>query len=146
MLDLRRLPRRANALTVREGCRDCRRSQIRGMPHRHVASRGYTAAARYIFARQLAVEMWRRGESRSVTTGEIPAVLFEPFLGPGRPLDAARRDLIAACFLERKPPNILFVPHKSFLEYLVAEHIVERLRNTSGEAEAGIDFEITRLR
>jgi Cdc6-like AAA superfamily ATPase len=83
----------------------------------------YSADVRRRFAQDLAVEMWTRGEHRTIRASEIPARLVEPFVGPGRPLEAVRRDLMASGFFERKPPDILFVPHKSFLEYLVAERV-----------------------
>lgn len=83
----------------------------------------YPATARREFARELSFEMWSRGQARSIRSSEIPDRLFEPFARPGRPLEGVKRDLISACFLERKAPDILFVQHKSFLEFLVAERV-----------------------
>lgn len=95
----------------------------------------YSIEARRTFARQLAVEMLKSGESRSIRVAEIPNSLFEPFVKPGLPLEAVRRDMISACFLERKPPDILYFPHKSYMEFLCAEHFALLLHDDSRPAE-----------
>lgn len=43
-------------------------------------------------------------------------------------MDAVKRSLLAGCFLERKPPDILYFAHKSFAEFLIAEAISELVR------------------
>jgi hypothetical protein len=109
----------------------------REMLKRHAEFRvSYSIESRRRFAVGLAFEMCRKGESRSLRTTEIPDHLLEGFVRPGYPKEAVRRDLVAACFLERKPPDILFVPHKSFLEYLAAEHIVGLMREDSPNTDA----------
>lgn len=82
------------------------------------------------FASELAVEMFRLGDSRSIHYSEIPDHIVQSFRRPGQTLDATKRDLVAACFLERKPPDILFFGHKSFAEFLAAERIVALMRET----------------
>jgi hypothetical protein len=90
--------------------------------------RSYSVEDRRRFATGIAVEMWTKGESRSLRVCEIPDSLIIPFARLNCPKEAVRRDLVSACFLERKPPDILFIPHKSFLEYLVAEYIVSLIK------------------
>lgn len=96
----------------------------------------YSVQARRKFAMELAAEMCRRGESRILRTTEIPDDLIVDFVRPGYPKDAVRRDLISACFLERKPPDILFFPHKSHLEFLAAEYILNEMRHNSPQTDS----------
>ena len=99
----------------------------------------YSIDVRKKFAIQLAVEIYMRGESRSIKSSELPEYFFEPYVRPGYSIEAVKRDLVSACFLERKQPDILFMPHKSFLEYLVAEHVIALL-----EVDRSIDGSILR--
>lgn len=89
----------------------------------------YDAKARKRFASDLAVQMFRLGDSRSIRYSEIPDDLVRPFKHQGQTIEGAKRDLVTACFLERKPPDILFFGHKSFAEYLVAEKIVSLMED-----------------
>lgn len=98
------------------------------LKRRHEFQATYPSDARFRFARQLCVEMAKRGESRSIRYSEIPDELLASFVRPGVPMQAVRRDLVVACFLERKPPDILYVPHKSFLEFLVADALLEAMQ------------------
>jgi len=89
--------------------------------------------------------MFRLGDSRSIRYSEIPDEILVPFKHPGQSLDSARRDLIAACFLERKPPDLLFFGHKSFAEYLVAEKIFSLMNEmppTTDELNIKLSLEI----
>jgi NACHT domain len=100
----------------------------------------YGRSDRRRFAIELAAEMFKKGQSRSIRMSEIPDGLIERFVRPGRPKDAVRRDLVSACFLERKPPDVLFFPHKSFVEFLTAEHFRDVLRRGQQTAlEIGLD-------
>ena len=94
------------------------------------------------FAGELAVAMLSQGESRAIRQSMIPDSLIEPHRRPNESLDATRRDLVKACFLERKPPDILFFPHKSFAEYLVAERIVS-VAESRAPATDRFDLKIT---
>ncbi|HJR07738.1 MAG TPA: NACHT domain-containing protein [Pyrinomonadaceae bacterium] len=85
----------------------------------------YDIAARRRFASDLAVQMFKLGDSRSIRFSEIPDEIVRPYKFQKQTLDSAKRDLINACFLERKPPDILFFGHKSFAEFLVAEKVLE---------------------
>ena len=71
--------------------------------------------------------MLAKGESRSVRTSEIPDEFIVPFMRPGQTTDECRRKLIASSFLERKAPDILYFPHKSFAEFLAAMALINRL-------------------
>lgn len=113
------------------------------LKRRREFQQSYDTQSRKRFARDLAVEMCRQGESRSITTSEIPGHLFDEFLRPGYPVEAVRRDLVTACFLERKPPSILFFPHKSFLEFLAADYLVEFITREDVPVLADIRFEIS---
>lgn len=103
----------------------------------------YSTSERHQFARGLAVAMWINGQARTIRHSEIPSALIEKFVKFGHTIEAVRRDLVTACFLERKPPDILFVPHKSFLEFLVAEEIANRVREASATSAIDIGLEIT---
>jgi NACHT domain len=103
----------------------------------------YDAQVRRKFARSISLEMARQGESSSIRYSDIPHVLLEPFRTSQRPLDAVRRDLVSACFLDRKGSDILYFPHKSFWEYLVSEEIVTRIRDLDHPATDTLGFKIT---
>ena len=103
----------------------------------------YGASARRDFAREVAYEMARRGESSSIRSSELPATLFEKFVSPGRPLEAVRRDLISACFLERKGADVLFFPHKSFWEFLTAEWLASYLQDSLVPDTDNLGFKIS---
>ena len=81
------------------------------------------------FAEELALLMLVKGDSRSVRTSGIPDVLIAPFIRHGQTADECRRKLVASSFLERKPPDILYFPHKSFAEFLAAMALVHRLQS-----------------
>jgi hypothetical protein len=87
--------------------------------------------------------MWVKGQARTIRHSEIPISLIEKFVKYGHSAEAVRRDLVAACFLERKAPDILFVPHKSFLEFLIAEEIALRVRENAAHGTIDVGFEIT---
>ncbi|MFK0122425.1 NACHT domain-containing protein [Streptomyces nigra] len=90
------------------------------------------------FAQELALTMLRSGESRSVRYSEVTDVLVLPFLRKGQEIDECRRELISACFLERKAPDVLYFPHKSFAEFLVAQALLRRVRlGTAGTSGLG---------
>lgn len=103
----------------------------------------YDGASRRDFARKVALEMARLGESRSIRTSELPEALFSKFVIPGRPVEAVRRDLISACFLETKGIDILFFPHKSFWEFLTAEGIAVMVKAPSSPDTSSFRFRLT---
>lgn len=89
----------------------------------------YSSDSRRDFSKIIAVEMLKKGESRSYRTSELKQSLLSKFHRPGVPFEAIKRDLVSTCFLERKPPDILYIQHKSFLEYLAAEYILEKIKS-----------------
>ena len=86
----------------------------------------------------LAVEITKMGDARSIRRSEIPAHVFAQFVKPGENTDIARRDLVAACFLERKEPDLLTFGHKSFLEFLVASRIVSLIKLSDSDIESSL--------
>ena len=82
-----------------------------------------------VFAEELALLMLAKGESRSVRISEIADEFIAPFMRTGQTVDECRRKLIASSFLERKAPDILYFPHKSFAEFLAAMALINRLNS-----------------
>jgi hypothetical protein len=83
-------------------------------------------AARRKFAESIAWWLWTTAQTMSVDESKIPDELVRPFApNADIELDAVRRDLVSACFLERKGNKTLFFPHRSFQEFLVASHLVK---------------------
>lgn len=103
----------------------------------------YDAQARRKFARAVSLEMAKRGESRAIRYSDLPASIFEPFRQAQTPLDAVRRDLVSACFLERKGSEILYFPHKSFWEYLVSEEVARHIREVTNPTTDSLGFRVT---
>lgn len=103
--------------------------EVRRLPSAYI--KRYSVESRYKFARELAFEMFKKGEARSVKYSEIPEHLVSPYVIPGETLLSTQRDLVAACFLERKPPDNLVFGHKSFLEFLVADKICADIHSGS---------------
>lgn len=89
----------------------------------------YGVKQRHRFARELAWWMWTRPREQTSTSNvrisatEIPESLLTNFVNPGDDIEVARRDLVAACFLDKKRGGDLVFPHRSFQEFLVAEHL-----------------------
>lgn len=78
------------------------------------------------FATRLAYWMWQDDQRSDIDGSTIPDALFAGYLDKlppdVRPVDI-RRDLLSGAFLERKPPNRFYFPHRSFQEYLVADEL-----------------------
>ncbi|MFX9212964.1 hypothetical protein ABTN57_19295, partial [Acinetobacter baumannii] len=78
-------------------------------------------ADRRKFAEAIAWWLWMTAQTMSVDEGDIPDEIVRPFMpASDADLDAVRRDLVSACFLDRKGNKTLFFPHRSFQEFLVA--------------------------
>jgi len=86
------------------------------------------AQQRERFAADLATAMFALGSSRSIRYGLIPDDIVAPHRRGHEQLESTRRDLVKSCFLERKSPDILFFPHKSFAEFLVAERFLREMK------------------
>lgn len=83
------------------------------------------------FATDLAWHMWRNCPGMSILVSEIPAAIWEQYCTDKAKLEGTQRDLVAACFLSRKPGGALYFPHRSFQEFLVAEEILSQLATGS---------------
>jgi hypothetical protein len=83
------------------------------------------------FASELAFWMWSQGVGSAISVSNIPESLISMYCFPGDSLDEVKRDLIGACFLEFKPPEGLYFPHRSFQEFLVANHLIQLISNKS---------------
>jgi hypothetical protein len=98
------------------------------------ARAAFTPEQRLRFAARVAYWMWQDDQRSDVDVRKVPEALFDGYLDnvsrDVQPLDI-KRDLLNGGFLDRKPPNIFFFPHRSFQEYLVAEHLVAGLRDKS---------------
>ncbi|UPJ40722.1 NACHT domain-containing protein [Bradyrhizobium sp. 40] len=83
-------------------------------------------AARRKFAEAIAWWLWTTAQTMSIDENQIPDEIVKPF-APNAEIepDAVRRDLVSACFLERKGNKTLFFPHRSFQEFLVACYMVK---------------------
>lgn len=91
------------------------------------AREAFSVKDRRRFASELAFWMWENNTGTEVLVSSLSENLFEEFKLPGVPLDSVKRDLLSGCFLERKPPEGLYFPHRSFLEFLVAERLAEMI-------------------
>ena len=79
------------------------------------------------FAQEIACWLWKERKEMSITAENIPDQILRNYRKANENLEAIRRDLVSACFLERKLGSSLYFPHRSFQEFLVAEGIVEGL-------------------
>jgi hypothetical protein len=87
----------------------------------------YSHEERRSFSSELAYWMWTE-HLTAVRFDQIPDSLFLPHHRRDREgellaLDVVKRELLGACFLERKEPEGYFFPHRSYQEYLVAERL-----------------------
>lgn len=93
-----------------------------------LARRYFGTRERRRFARQLALWLWRSKREMNVKAEDIPLVILEEYQKRSiDDLEAIRRDLVSACFLEKKASGALYFPHRSFQEFLVAEEIAEQM-------------------
>jgi hypothetical protein len=93
----------------------------------------YSVQDRRRFASDLAFWMWQNNMGTEIVASKIPEKMFEKYMRPNISKDSVKRDLLAGCFLERKPPEGLYLPHRSFLEFLVAEKLVDMVMNKNKE-------------
>jgi len=92
-----------------------------------LARRRFDLNSRRSFARDLAMFLWRSKGEMSITAESIPLSLVKEYCDPEDDVEAVRRDLVSACFLDRKFGDSLFFPHRSFQEFLVAEALIRQL-------------------
>jgi hypothetical protein len=92
-----------------------------------LARRRFGLEARRLFARDLAMFLWLSKGEMSITADSIPAGLIAKHCKAVDDAEAVKRDLVSACFLDRKLGDSLFFPHRSFQEFLVAEALIEEI-------------------
>ena len=88
------------------------------------------------FLRRIAFWLWEeRDGMTSFRASDIPTSIFMDLPdGDADNSDDKRREYLAGAFLERKAADTFFFPHRSFAEFLIAEHLV-RHRPASGQHE-----------
>jgi hypothetical protein len=92
----------------------------------------FTTKQRRAFATSLAWWLWNEPSKRRVTADEIPAEIIDEFRRKRENADVVRRDLVAACFLDRSHGGPLVFPHRSFQEFLVACRMLDLLTSGRG--------------
>jgi len=93
------------------------------------ARRRFRKTERRQFATEIAWWLWNTKREMSISGEDIPQHIIESYAYPGESMDGVRRDLVSACFLEKKIGGALYFPHRSFQEFLVADAINEGLSN-----------------
>lgn len=110
-----------------------------------IARKRFNIKDRRLFAKQIAWWLWKTRKQMNVSAEDIPESIIQQFCEAGENLEAVRRDLVSACFLERKVGEALYFPHRSFQEFLIAESIIDQLISeqiTLREASAILTEEI----
>ena len=87
------------------------------------------------FARMLAWWLWKNKREQKLIASLIPDDIINNFAEDGEDPEIIRRDLVSACFLERKLGETLHFPHRSFQEFLVAEEILLGIKEKNITAE-----------
>jgi NACHT domain len=82
--------------------------------------KAFPAERRLSFLRQVAWWMWRRSSSPGLRATELPTAVSRVQFDDSA---EAQRDLLAGSILERKAGDTYYFPHRSFLEFLVAEYM-----------------------
>ena len=83
------------------------------------------------FIRSLAWWMWNAGMADGVSINKIDIELFKPYLKEDDDQNDIARDLLSGSILESKLQNKFYFPHRSFLEFLVAEQLAKKIRSGS---------------
>jgi len=91
---------------------------------------GIGTRTRRRFARELAWLLWHGRGKRVVRFCDLGDEIVAKATGrtPGM-RDELLRELVVGSLVEHKPPDILFFPHRSLQEYLVAEYAADSLRD-----------------
>jgi hypothetical protein len=92
-----------------------------------LSRRHFSAKERRVFAGEVAFWLWDAKSEMNLRAEDIPDHLILGLCRGDESIEAARRDLVSACFLERKIGSALYFPHRSFQEFLVAENIIKKL-------------------
>lgn len=77
------------------------------------------------FLRRVAVWLWEHKDgATSFRASDLPKYILDDLPdGDAEILEDKRREYLAGAFLERKANDAYFFPHRSFAEFLVAEHL-----------------------
>jgi len=83
------------------------------------------AKFRLEFLRRVALWLWSsRDGTTSFRAADLPRAVYDDLpAGDADEADDKRREYLAGAFLERKANDTYFFPHRSFAEFLVAEHL-----------------------
>jgi hypothetical protein len=96
------------------------------------ARESISVSERRKFAKELAYYMWGTNGKAFIRADEIPDSLFRSISAPAIPSsDLLRRELVVAAALEVKLPDLLYFPHRSLQEFLVAEKLSERITQSA---------------
>jgi hypothetical protein len=88
------------------------------------ARAGFPAEVRLSFIRQVAWWVWRRTGNTGFNLSDLPTSVLESLrIEVEAAPDDIKRDLIAGSILEKKRGDTYYFPHRSFLEFLVAEYM-----------------------
>lgn len=88
---------------------------------------------RRAFATELAWWLWTSPATTRAMPDDVPDEIIDRFCDKGENRNAVRRDLVAACFLDRSHGGPLVFPHRSFQEFLVACHALDALATGDGQ-------------
>jgi hypothetical protein len=79
---------------------------------------------RRLFIRKIAWWLWTTASSTGFSADVIPSHIVRPFGSEeDEDLEALKRELLTGSMLERKSNNTFYFAHRSFQEFLVAEHM-----------------------
>lgn len=91
--------------------------------------RRFSTYKRRAFIRGLAWWMWNSGNEDGVALANLDKNLFRQYVADGDDPEDIARDLLTGSILESKNNAIFYFPHRSFLEYLVAEQLSKEIRS-----------------
>lgn len=87
--------------------------------------KAFGAEQRLTFVQSVAWWVWNLRADIAFTIDEIPEALIEAFRNDNDvDLEAVKRDLVAGSILERKLGDRCYFPHRSYVEFLVARHLL----------------------
>jgi len=110
-----------------------------------ISRRRFDGKARREFAGKLAFWLWTTKKEMSITADDIPESILVEYCRVSDDIEEVRRDLVSACFLDKKIGASLYFPHRSFQEFLLAETLIEKLTArtiTIGEVDAMLSEEV----
>lgn len=88
-----------------------------------IARKRFTQEQRAGFQRQLAWWMWLTNHTAGFEMRALPRDLYARYLQHADEEEGVARDLVSGTMLDLKQPDRYFFRHRSYLEFLVAQHI-----------------------